>query len=244
MLCDYNPKLQTHEHVDGINFTADDPCLWVTYPAGAAGDLLIAILDKHYLRTGCEYYGINDHGKIMLRTSDCESIDMHLRRRSRIDFDDQWFWDFADNLANRNMTYSMLDQVIFGCHMNRPEWLTQILAVFRRAKIINIYAQDPLGLHILNTMAAYKLRNLDPGDNIIQSFPERDFVPMIYSHDRVCNVPFGCLFDRGVYDRWYEIIRRFLGLDGALISFDFIDFYLSKQLPVIARTLKQYSQSL
>jgi len=29
--------------INGVDFTAADPCIWVVYPVGAAGDLLASI---------------------------------------------------------------------------------------------------------------------------------------------------------------------------------------------------------
>jgi hypothetical protein len=69
MLCNRNDNLESRNFVDNVNFSAADPCIWVVYPGGASGDLLISIIDKHYLRTGCEYYGIDDSGRVKLYTT-------------------------------------------------------------------------------------------------------------------------------------------------------------------------------
>jgi hypothetical protein len=61
-------NLDANTFVDGIDFSADDPCIFVVYPAGCAGDLLISIIDKHFARTGCEYYGINNKGRVIIYT--------------------------------------------------------------------------------------------------------------------------------------------------------------------------------
>ena len=82
MLCNHSPNLESKNYVDGLTFTRDDPCIWVVYNSGAAGDLLISIIDRHYLRTGCEYYGVNDHGRIMLYTTDYEMIDIALEKKN------------------------------------------------------------------------------------------------------------------------------------------------------------------
>ena len=104
MLCNKNSLIESSNFVDGVDFTRNDPCIFVVYPAGAAGDLLISIIDKHYLRTGCEYYGIDDNGRVHMFTSDYELMDKH----RRYTFNDQWFYDLADNLGNRNLNYSLL----------------------------------------------------------------------------------------------------------------------------------------
>jgi len=243
MFCDHNPGLESRNFIDGKIFTRDDPCIWVVYPAGAAGDLLISIIDKHYLRTGCEYYGINDLGRVMIYTTDYEMIDMASKNNHPIKFDDQWFYDLSDSMSNRNLTYSMLDQVIFGCHFHHPERIQQILDNFSKAKIINVYPQNRSGALLIKNLAGFKLDNKNPTD-IKVTPPEEDFQPNVFQHPRVLNIPFGFLFNRSSYDRYYENIRQFLDLSGPLICFEYIEFYLSKQQELIQTQLKNYSINL
>lgn len=244
MFCDHNPGLESRNFIDGLIFTRDDPCLWIVYPAGSAGDLLISVLDKHYLRTGCEYYGINDRGRVMLYTSDYDMIHLRLEKEKQITFDEQWFYDFSAQLGERNLTYSMLDQVIFGCHMYRPMQISQILENFPQAKVINIYPKDTLAAYILRSMASFKLRDHPISSDTLSSVPCQPIPNNLIKHERVCNVPFGFLFSKNTYDRYYQHLRQFLNLPGALISHDFIEFYLDKQPPAIANALRTYSQSL
>lgn len=243
MFCDHNPSLEPGNHISGLIFTCNDPCVWVVYPGGAAGDLLISILDKHYLRTGCEYYGINDQGRVMLYTTDYEMIDKALETNQPIEFTDQWFHDFSGQLGNRNITYGMLDQVIIGCHLYRPQDIEKILDAFGQARIINIYTKDSLGKSIVQNMAKVKLDCADPAE-ITDETNDSDYTPDIVQDDRVLNVPFGFLFNRDSYDRYYADIRKFLGLAGPLICFEYIEFYLSKQHALIQHQLKNYSMSI
>lgn len=243
MFRNYNSGLESRNYIDGLIFTRDDPCIWVVYPPGAAGDLLISIVDKHYLRTGCEYYGINDRGRVMLYTADYEMIDISLENEQSIKFNDQWFYDFEDQLNNRNLTYSMLDQVIFGCHLYRPQDIQHILDNFSQALIINIHAKDSLGNSILKNMRKFKLKSQDPAEILIE-YQDTEYQPNIINHQRVLNVPFGFLFNRSSYDRYYAEIRKFLELPGPLICFEYIEFYLSKQNELIQTQLKNYSQHL
>jgi len=240
----YRPDLQSKNFVDGLIFTGADPCIWVVYPAGAVGDLLIAILDKHYLRTGCEYYGINDRGRVMIYTSDYEMIDVALSNKQEIEFNDRWFYDFSEQLGKRNLTYSMLDQIIFGCHLYRPGDIHKILQSFPQAKIINIYAKDNFAQCVINTLATYKLKNVTPRITPFELYQDNSYSPKLVQHDQVLNIPFGFLFDRQSYDTSYTIIRDFLGIPAPLISFDFVEFYLSKQHPVVLSLLKQCNQTL
>ena len=233
MFCNHNPALETRNFVDGVDFTKTDPCLFVVYPGGAAGDLLVSIIDKHYLRTGCEYYGISDRGRVMIYTTDYEIIDIEIKNTGQVKFDQQWFYDLADKLSERNLNYSLLDQVIFGCHLYKPAQIKQILDTFEQAKIINIYPKDEIGVNLINTLASIKL-----GSKNAQLFDS-----MIFQHPRVLNVPFGCLFDKLSYSMYYSKILDFLSLGNRqLISFDYIDFYLSKQNPTVAAQLMEYSK--
>lgn len=241
MLCDYNPAVESVNFRDGVIFTADDPCIWVVYPAGAAGDLLITMLDRHYLRTGCEYRGIDSRGRVMVYTSDYEMIDLALLQHGSVQFDQQWFWDFSDQLGRRNLTYSMLDQVIFGCHLYTATDIAGIIKSFPAAKIINIYCKDSQASAIVKNMAAYKLRSREPVPLTGAADPE---ILDLVQHPQVLNVPFGFLFARSSYARYYRAIRAFLGLDGALIDFDYMKFYLSRQHPELRAQLEHYSQEL
>lgn len=243
MFCDHNPNLESKNFIDGLSFTRDDPCLWVVYPPGAAGDLLISIIDRHYLRTGCEYYGINDRGRVMLYTTDYKMVQNEIQKNNAITFDQQWFYDFSDQLGNRNLTYSMLDQVIFGCHMWQAKDVQNILDNFRQAKIINIYAQDSLGNFIIKNMTKFKNFLEDP-DEIMVEDQTKPFQPSIIHHERVLNMPYGFLFSQSSYDRYYAEIRKFLRLSGPLICFEYVEFYLSKQNNNLRTQLEKYSQIL
>ena len=236
MLCNKNELLESRNFVDGVDFTRNDPCIFVVYPAGAAGDLLISIIDKHYLRTGCEYYGIADNGRVHMFTTDYESMDLN----QHYEFNDQWFYDLADNLGNKNLNYSLLDQVIFGCHMYQDSQVHYILNTFPHAKIIRIMPVDQYGEDLLNWLAFYKLKN------VTQEFkPDVDnFAKDTFTHDRVFNLPFGSFFNEELYYKQYDSIIKFLNLNGRLICFDYVQYYLSKQSELIRSTLVDYSKTL
>lgn len=239
MLCSHNPNLESRNFVDGVDFTTNDSCIFVVYPPGAAGDLLISIIDKHYLRTGCEYYGISDHGRVMIYTTDYEMIDIELRNTKTVVFNQQWFYNLSDKLSERNLNYSLLDQVIFGCHLYSVKDITYILNTFPKAKIINIYPKDITGNNIITELRDIKLRDSISTPAKI-AFKDYDIV----DHERVLNVPFGCLFNNNLYSNYYDKILNFLNLSGQLISFEYINFYLSKQDVRIKNMLIEYSNQL
>ena len=236
MLCNKNELLESRNFVDGVDFTRNDPCIFVVYPTGAAGDLLISIIDKHYLRTGCEYYGIGDNGRVHMFTADYESMDQH----SRYTFNDQWFYNLAANLGNRNLNYSLLDQVIFGCHMYLDSQVQYILDTFPHAKIIRIMPTDQDGTKLIKWLGNYKVRNTTtPIDEEVKEFNASKII-----HDRVFNLPFGSLFTEESYYKQYDSIIKFLNLNGRLICFDYIRYYLSKQSDLIRSALIDYSKTL
>ena len=234
MLCDKNESLESRNFIDGVDFTRNDPCIFVVYPAGAAGDLLLSIIDKHYLKTGCEYYGIADDGRVHMFTSDYESMDLH----RNYTFNDQWFYDLAETLGNRNLNYSLLDQVIFGCHMYQDFQIQHILDTFLQCKIIRIGPVDQPGQDLIQSLASLKL-----GKPNVKSTENFVLVDPIDDH-RVLSVPFGSLFNEESYYKWYDRIIDFLNLNGRLICFDYVRYYLSKQHKSVQSTLAEYSKTL
>jgi hypothetical protein len=205
----------------------------VVYPAGAAGDLLISIIDKHYIRTGCEYYGIDDNGRVHIYTTDYEFMDLH----KKYSFNQQWFYDLADSLGGRNLNYSLLDQVIFGCHMYRNSQIQYILDTFPHCKIIRIMPIDDDGNNLISSLANIKLGNHE------KYLPNKIKLEVV-RHDRVITVPFGALFNEESYYKWYDKILNFLNLPGRLICFDYVKYYLSKQHYSVQSLLENYSKNL
>jgi len=236
MLVDKNESLESRNFIDGVDFSKNDPCIFVVYPGGAAGDLLISIVDKHYLRTGCEYYGISDTGRVHLYTADYEQLDL----RQRYVFDDQWFYDLADKLSERNLNYSLLDQIIFGCHMFKDDQISYILDTFPKAKVINIRPFDYYGGQLLSFLREYKVYANVPKLHSLT----HDFETEPMTHERVLTVPFGAFFNEKSYDHYYQKIIEFLNLNGRLICFDYVKFYLSKQHPDVRELLSEYGKDL
>jgi len=232
MLCNKNNLLESRNFIDGVDFTRDDPCIFVVYPAGATGDLLISIIDKHYLRTGCEYYGIDDNGRVHMFTTDYESLDLNKKYK----FDQQWFYDLASSLGDRNLNYSLLDQVIFGCHMFQVSQIQYILDTFPHCRIIQIMPVDDVGKKLMMSLAKLKIEEYNP--TIVKLNTET------ITNDRVLTIPFGALFNEDSYYKWYDQIIKFLNLNGRLICFDYVKYYLSKQHPSIQKMLINYSKNL
>jgi len=237
MLFKKNEMLESRNFVDGVNFTRNDPCIFITYPSGAVGDLLISIIDKHYSQTGCEYYGIADNGRVHMFTADYEMLDLQRTYK----FTDQWFNDLAGSLGMRNLNYSIMDHIIFGCHMHKPTQIQYILDTFPNAKIINIFPVDKYGKQLVKFLKKFKLHN--DVKEIIHEIEVSDVVACIENR-RILNIPFGALFNQNLYNKYYDQIIDFLELNGRLICFDYIQYYLSKQHPIIKNELINYSKTL
>lgn len=232
MLVPKNEALESRNFKDCVDFTKEDPCIFVVYPAGASGDLLISIVDKHYIRTGCEYYGIADNGRVHMFTTDYESMDL---KNIRV-FDNKFFNMVAESLGNRNLNYSLLDQVIFGTHMWRDTEVELILHTFPKAKVIRILPHDSKGNDILYTLAQKKLGDL----GLVQS----TLTQTLFADPRVLEIPFGSLFNQANYFKQYDRIINFLNLNGRLICFDYVQYYLTRQGQTLAKTLEDYSKTI
>jgi len=235
---DYNKKLEPENWVDGVNFTNKDPCIWNVYPPGCSGDLLSSLINCHYGRTGSDYFGINDHGQVIFRPSDYKITNVRHQSGQTL-FDDQYFFDIATSLGNRNINYSMCDQFIFSCHLHRDQEINRILETFPQCKIIHTYCKDSHGEDIAKFMTQLKncgvIEYLQPGFN--KSLDCSQIV-----HSNVLHVPFGVFFNKQSYYKWYDKIIQFLNLNGRLICFDYIEYYISKQHPNIKNTLIEYGQ--
>jgi hypothetical protein len=169
-------------------------------------------------------------------SADYEMMDKY----QKYEFIDQWFYDLADTLGKRNLNYSLMDQIIFGCHMYKPQQTQYILDTFPNAKIINIAPTDIYAQQLIQFLGKFKLMDTILNINNIKIDP----IPAVVEHERVLNIPFGALFSEQSYSKYYDQIIDFLGLNGRLICFDYIQYYLSKQHPSIQEKLINYSKTL
>lgn len=232
----YNPKLESKNFVDGVDFTRHNRCIWNVYPAGSAGDLLASIINCHYGRTGSNYFGINENGQVIFRPSDYKITNIR-QQSSEILFDQQHFFDIAKSLGSQNINYSMCDQFIFSCHLHTNQQIKLLLKTFPNCKVIRTYTTNSHGEHIIKFMSDLKNCNTltEPNLGINQQI-KTQFI----SHPNVLNIPFGVLFKNKSYHEWYDKIIQFLDLNGRLICFDYIEYYISKQHPKIKDILVKY----
>jgi len=237
MLKIYNENLESVNYIDNVNFTKDDPCVWIVYPPGASGDLLGSIINRHYINTGSLYFGITKRGRVYYTPSDSKTTQIRSNEGKPL-FDQEHFYEIAEHLGYRNLNYSLLDQFIFCNHLHGNDNIDIILENFPKAKIIQIYTLDSNGDEICRFMKTFKNQNviteLDLTNNTVN---ELDLV----KHNRVLNIPFGSLFVEKSYYQWYDNIINFLELEGRLICFDFIKYYLSTQHHLVRSKLEEYS---
>lgn len=233
---DYNQQLESMNYIDGVDFTANDPCIWNVYPAGASGDLLSCIINCHYGNTASNYYGIDHHGQVIFRPSDYKITNVRHQTKQAL-FDQQHFFDIATSLSERHVNYSIMDQFLFSCHLCQKVDIEQILSVFPKGKIICTYIADSHGREICKFMSELKnagiLTALSVGKNQRLSYD-------LVRHPRVLNIPYGVLFESQSYYKWYDKIIKFLNLPARLICFDYVAYYISKQHPLIKHTLIEY----
>lgn len=237
MLVNYNKNLESINYVDGVDFNKNSQCIWVVYPRGASGDLVSSIINNHYIETGSQYFGISELGQVIFRPSDNKITNSYMSEHNKLPvFNMQWFYKLADQLSQKNLNFSLLDQFIFSCHAYKIKDIEQIKKTFPNSKIINIFCDDIQGSEIINLMGS--LKNNIPTYSAFKTYQQQHY------YNNVLNIPFGVFFNSTLYYIYYDRIINFLDLSGRLVCFDYIEFYLSKQRSDIKNQLVQYSQSL
>jgi hypothetical protein len=148
------------EHfIDGVDFSKDDPCVWIVYPPGAAGDLLAAIVNFHYGQTGCYYFGISEHGQVIFRPTDSKLTNIKYKQTQQLELNQQLIHDINTEIGRKNLNYSLMDQVIFSNHYCRNDEISKILLFFPNAKIIRITPGNLLEKQATQWLATYKNNN-------------------------------------------------------------------------------------
>ena len=225
----YKPGIENFQ--DNVNFSQDSNCTWIVYPPGAAGDLVVSILNFHYARTGGRFFGITDTGQVIFRDSNKKDFNSNFKV-------DQNFINITNQkLGEENLNLSLLDNVIFSNHGYQNKTVDQILNFFPNAKVIRILPQDNIEYSIVKWLALYKHTK-----NAVEFLTHKDFTPLAeFEHDRVLELKFGDLFNEARFEKLYTSIVEYLGLEYKLIRFDFIKFWFSRQHPIIQPALTQLS---
>lgn len=222
-----------------ISFTRFDPCIWVVYDAGAAGDLLASMINMHYFKTGAKFFGIKENGQIIFRPSDNKiSNEWYKKNIKQFDesFADTISYGVNNTLSEDHLNYSRVDQIIFSNHLRRTPYLIGILSHFPQAKIIKIVPGNNLEKKIINWLANFKNNNnlmpieFQPNDLILNF--ENEII-----NERLLTVKFGNIFIEDGFEKEYDKILTFLDLPFKLIRFDYIKFWIEHQHPYIKNWL-------
>ena len=97
--------------------------------------------------------------------------------------------------------------------------------------------QDQAGHDIITAMVQKKLNpNVTLGNSVMYQTK--------INNQRVLEIPFGSVFNQTNYFKQYDRIINFLNLNGRLICYDYVKYYLSRQGSEIAKTLEDYSKTI
>lgn len=231
-MIDYDPSIEQFN--DCVDFGPNDPCIWIVYPAGAAGDLLASIVNFHYVNTGANYYGINDHGQTIFRPTDRKLIN-NLKKSNELNFNDDFFYKISSSLGERNLNYSLLDQVLFSNHCWEDSNVQKILQHFPQAKIIRILPKTYGEKDIIDWLSAYKnlQTKLPVPTNNTTTLQQSQLTDL-----RLLDIYFLDLFQESKFEIVYQKIINLLTLPGPMIRYDFVKFWLNKQ-PAYIREILQ-----
>ena len=241
MLKKYDPQVENFR--DGIDFSYNDPCIFIVYRPGASGDLLASVINTHYLNTGASCFGITENGQVVFRASDFNIIDM--RHKSMKDdsenlFTNELLNDITQSLSNRNLHYSLIDQMIFRNHMFKNHEIELILDKFPKSKVIQIYIEDNHQLQLVKYQSNLKNANIKE-----DYFDFSNLVPNKIEHvqsPRLLSIPYISLFEKQSFEHTYDRIVKFLDLESRLIRFSYIEYYLKCQTKEFRDALKEYKK--
>ena len=229
----YNNKFENF--VDCVDFTSQDPCIWIVYPPGAAGDLLAAIVNFHYSRTACHFFGITDSGQIIFRPTDNKLINLEYLKNKNLNLDEQFVHNVNAQIGNRNLNYSLLDQLIFSNHAWKDQQIENILRFFPKAKIIRILPKNTLEQQIINWLYVQKNKS------IIKKFNQPTTVSNILSTSisdpRLLDIFFSDIVNSQHFEQTYSTIISHLNLEYKLIRFDFVQYWIDHQHSMIKPTI-------
>jgi hypothetical protein len=231
MLCDYDQNLMPMNMRDGVDFKKDSKCIWILYRPGAMGDLLGAIVNMHFINTGCEYYGITDKGQVMFMPADNKGPTRKFRINNK-EYDKQFLYEVADELGDKCLNYSLLDNILFTDHITKYNKVVSIINSFPNGKFIAINCKTDIEVELSVKMSL--LKNLD---NDIQN--NKSDIYNDICNDNLLVIQLSEFFTEKKFNIMYSKIIEFLDLKNMLINYNFIDFYFSKQHPELQDIIKK-----
>jgi hypothetical protein len=224
----YNPDLE--RFVDGVDFGPNDPCTWIVYPVGCAGDLLSSIVNFHYVETGARFKGISDRGQVMFKGSD-QKYTNKLWQANQLKFDEQYFYDLADILSSNSTHWSKMDCLLFSAHLYQDHHIQLILDTFKNCKIIRFLPKTHGDRSITEWLGEFK----NPVSDVVPEFaiPDNHHMEITYtntiSDSRLLTVFFKDVINSAKFKSTYQLIQTHLGFPGPLITYDFIQFWIDQQ---------------
>ncbi len=233
------------DYKESKNFSNNDECIWIVYPPGAGGDLLATIINYHYLETGSSFFGINDRGQVIFSPTDGKTAGLEVERLKKentqqpIIFNKQLIHDINTEIGKNTLSYNMLDMVLFANHTWRDCVVENILSFFKKAKIIRILPKNKNEAEIIKWLSMFKnlSKNLSFDDDIIKQVPFEKFKTNLQD-ERLFEIKFHELLNKKKFENVYTRLIKYLNLPCKLISFDFIEFWLSNQHPTIRKNLE------
>lgn len=220
----YNPMLENFEQYMGP-FTRDSRCVWVVYLGGAMGDLIAAIINFHYVRTGTNFFGITDSGQSILRSVDQKIVNTHLLKTNTVEIDRLLFDSVNQTLSTQNINYSLTDQIVLANHACSDASVERIIDTFPLAQVIRILPDNEIEQKAAMWMANYK------NNNRITEL--HDQIKLVYtknfSHERLIDFAMRDFLNPKLFEISYDRIIKQLGLPCKLIRYDLIQFWLDKQ---------------
>ena len=236
----YNPALE--EVVDGIDFGPSHPCTWVVYPPGCAGDLLASIINFHYVETGSRYKGITSDGKVIFRSSDMKISNLRMQDNV-LKFDNQFFYDLADSLATRYLNWSKMDHFIFANHCYTDQYVQTILDAFTNCKIIQLLPRTVGELAIIKWLSRFKNTPQGATPFVLPNNANETLTHWTqWTDPRVLTVFFGDLVNRNQFQSLYQDIQQHQKFAGPMITYDFVQFWISRQHPEIQEHINRLAR--
>jgi len=234
MLNSYNKNFEPMNFNEKIQFDLDKPCIFVVYPPGASGDFLASIINSHYIHTGADYFGIDELGQVIFRPSDYKITNHY---PTNLLFSKQWVYDIRDSLAERNKSYSNLNQFIFSNHLYTNKNIEKIFRALPYAKIIKIYPENICEQRLIQYQTQFK--NFKQEIDI--EFPKFISKNKKYQNNsKILHIPYGSFFQEREFEKTYSSIVEFLQLNGKLINFEFNEYYKGKQSLTFQDKLQEY----
>lgn len=232
----YDPALEQFK--DFVNFTNTDPCIWVAYPPGAAGDLIASFINFHYVNTSASFRGMKDTGEVVFMPTDFKHVNK-LLGRNEFTIDKEFFAKIVEVLSSKNTNYSLLDQVIFSAHVWEKNNLEKILTAFPNCKIIRILTKSAFERNVTQWLYHYKNNHekLDLGAITVQDYDT------VISDPRILDIYFSDLLNETRFEDTYSKIIQHLNLSGKLIRYDFIQYWINLQADEIKPALSILSKN-